>query len=80
VGADPPPTEKWDGNYSLRPAVDQLSPAEPFAVDGCVITPALFIPVGWWHRVEAREPSISMSFTNFVFPNEYIWQHPEKVG
>jgi hypothetical protein len=41
---------------------------------------ALFIPVGWWHRVEALEVSISMSFTNFVFPNDYVWQHPERRG
>jgi hypothetical protein len=38
---------------------------------------ALFIPVGWWHRVEALDTSISLSFTNFVFPNDYEWQHPE---
>jgi hypothetical protein len=36
----------------------------------------LFIPVGWWHCVEALETSISMSFTNFRFPNAYTWQHP----
>jgi ribosomal protein L16 Arg81 hydroxylase len=41
---------------------------------------ALFIPVGWWHRVEALSTSISMSFTNFVFPNDYVWQHPERLG
>ena len=34
---------------------------------------ALFIPVGWWHYVEALEPSISVSFTNFLWPNEFDW-------
>jgi mannose-6-phosphate isomerase-like protein (cupin superfamily) len=38
---------------------------------------ALFIPVGWWHCVEALETSISMSFTNFVWPNTYTWHHPD---
>ena len=33
----------------------------------------LFIPVGWSHHVRALEPSISVSFTNFVFPNSYRW-------
>ena len=33
----------------------------------------LFIPVGWSHHVRALEPSISVSFTNFVFPNDYRW-------
>ena len=33
----------------------------------------LFIPVGWSHHVRALEPSISISFTNFAFPNDYRW-------
>jgi ribosomal protein L16 Arg81 hydroxylase len=37
----------------------------------------LFIPVGWWHYVESLDLSASLSFTNFVFPNEYSWRHPE---
>jgi ribosomal protein L16 Arg81 hydroxylase len=37
---------------------------------------ALFIPVGWWHHVEALETSISVSFTNFLFPNTFSWQLP----
>ena len=37
---------------------------------------ALFIPVGWWHHVEALEMSISLSFTNFLWPNTYGWWHP----
>jgi ribosomal protein L16 Arg81 hydroxylase len=36
----------------------------------------LFIPVGWWHYVVATEPTISISFTNFVFPNEFDWYEP----
>jgi Cupin-like domain len=40
---------------------------------------ALFIPVGWWHRVEALDLSFSLSFTNFVFPNSYHWELPSIV-
>jgi ribosomal protein L16 Arg81 hydroxylase len=40
---------------------------------------ALFIPVGWWHQVESLEVSISLSFTNFAFPNDYYWEHPQIV-
>jgi hypothetical protein len=32
---------------------------------------ALFIPVGCWHRVEALDTSVSLSFTNFRFPNKF---------
>jgi len=37
----------------------------------------LFLPVGWWHHVRALDISISLSFTNFVFPNTYHWNNPE---
>jgi ribosomal protein L16 Arg81 hydroxylase len=37
---------------------------------------ALFIPVGWWHHVRALDLSVSVSFTNFLFPNHYGWNQP----
>lgn len=40
----------------------------------------LFIPVGWWHHVRALDTSISISFTRFVFPNQYKWAHPKMDG
>jgi hypothetical protein len=45
----------------------------------CVIGPgdALFLPVGWWHHVEALDASISMSFTNFAADNDFYSDYPE---
>jgi hypothetical protein len=37
---------------------------------------ALFIPVGWWHHVESLEPSISVSFIDFLHPNDFEWSFP----
>lgn len=31
----------------------------------------LFLPVGWWHYVHGLEISITMTFTNFVFDNDF---------
>jgi ribosomal protein L16 Arg81 hydroxylase len=34
----------------------------------------LFMPVGWWHHVRALEVSMTLAFTNFVFPNHFNWE------
>ena len=31
----------------------------------------LYLPVGWWHHVRGLEISITMTFTNFVFDNDF---------
>ena len=39
-------------------------------------TETLFLPVGWWHHVRALDVSVSMSFTNVIWPNHYTWDQP----
>jgi hypothetical protein len=36
----------------------------------------LFIPVGWWHHVRSLDISISVSFTNFIWPNHFDLRNP----
>lgn len=31
----------------------------------------LFLPVGWWHHVRGLEPTITITCTNFCFPNTF---------
>ncbi len=36
----------------------------------------LFIPIGWWHQVEALDFSISLTFTNFRWRNDWYQGFP----
>jgi ribosomal protein L16 Arg81 hydroxylase len=31
----------------------------------------LLVPVGWWHHMRALDISISVSLTNFIYPNRF---------
>jgi hypothetical protein len=41
---------------------------------------ALFLPAGWWHEVEAIEPSIHVSMTHFRQPNDLSFYRPGFLG
>lgn len=36
----------------------------------------LFIPIGWWHQVTALDFSVSLTYTNFLWPNNSYEQYP----
>ena len=59
-------------DYSKHPEFKDIQ------VQRLVLKPGevLFIPVGWWHHVRSLDVSITVSFTNFQFPNNYEWSHP----
>jgi Cupin-like domain len=60
----------WDN----EPLPAGLGDAERPPVIECVIGPgeAIFLPVGWWHQVEALSLSASVSFTNFARTNAHV--------
>ena len=31
----------------------------------------LFLPIGWWHQVVGIDTTITMTYTNFLWPNDY---------
>lgn len=41
---------------------------------------ALFIPIGWWHQVSALDFSVSITFTNFRWPNDGFRDHPTRAA
>jgi ribosomal protein L16 Arg81 hydroxylase len=60
-------------DYDRYPLFKQIKTIDVVLEPGEVI----FIPVGWWHYVRSLDISISLSFTNFVFPNHYEWNLPD---
>ncbi len=38
---------------------------------------ALFLPIGWWHQVRSSDFSVSITNTNFVWPNDFHSSFPD---
>lgn len=60
-------------DYEKYPSFRDVNIIEVVVEPGEVI----FIPIGWWHQVKALDISFSLSFTNFVFPNQFVHENPE---
>lgn len=62
--------------YSQWPGPDafaQLPELQRPTTITCTIGPGdtLFIPVGWWHHIEGLDTTMGLSFTNFVWDNDF---------
>lgn len=64
-------------NYYLTPSLDEAFGDRVFTVE---LSPgdSLFIPVGWFHEVTSLEPSITLSFLSFPWPNHFHWFRPPR--
>ena len=60
-----PEALKRGSSGAIRRHVFELLPGE-----------ALFIPVGWWHQVTALDFSVSLTATNFLWPNDAWRAYP----
>ncbi|CAN1209861.1 cupin-like domain-containing protein [Tumidithrix helvetica PCC 7403] len=60
-------------DYDRYPLFKQIKTIDVLLEPGEVI----FVPVGWWHHVRSLDISISLSFINFIFPNQYQWSFPD---
>jgi ribosomal protein L16 Arg81 hydroxylase len=36
----------------------------------------LFVPIGWWHQVRSLDFSITITYVNFTWPNQYHETYP----
>jgi hypothetical protein len=66
------------GVFSAADLEDPDAPAAPIPDDVSIIScdlnsgEALFLPVLWWHQVRSLSPSVSISFSNFIYKNEFV--------
>jgi hypothetical protein len=80
------PASQWDCVYNRvgvfsdvdaeRPDLRRFPKFHDATVINEVIEPGevLFMPVGWWHQVRALDVSITVTFTNFILPNRFLWE------
>jgi hypothetical protein len=85
VAAHPPtaPADHWqkfyyrgvdaDGTPGAPGLVERFPALEGLNVHQVMLDPgdALFIPLGWWHQVTALDFSVTLTHTNFRWPNDF---------
>lgn len=60
-------------DYSKFPALQNTTPIEVILKPG----EFFFLPIGWWHYIEAMDQSLTVTGTNFAFPNDFMAHYPQ---
>jgi LPS sulfotransferase NodH len=80
------PASQWACVYNNDGVFSDVDAADPdlekyprfrdAAITDFIVQPGevLFMPVGWWHHVQALDVSMTVTFTSFVFPNHFTWE------
>ena len=80
------PASQWRCVYNSEGVFSDVDAASPdldrypgfrgATMTDVVVQPGevLFMPVGWWHHVQALDVSMTVTFTSFVFPNYFTWE------
>jgi hypothetical protein len=66
------------GDLTAPDALARFPDLEGIRIHALVLAPgdALFIPVGWWHQVTALDFSVTLTHTNFRWPNDFHTTYP----
>jgi ribosomal protein L16 Arg81 hydroxylase len=62
--------------YYLASSLDDVFAPERIETVILEAGQALFVPVAWFHEVTALDPSITLSFVRFAWPNHFHWLGP----
>ena len=66
------------GDLSQTGIVAQFPKLDGLRVHEVILNPgeALFIPIGWWHQVTSLDFSVTITHTDFLWPNDFHAAYP----
>ena len=68
VDLENPDLAKWPRAADAQILETEVGPGE-----------TVFLPLGWWHHVTSLETSVSLSYSGFVFPNEFSYDNADNA-
>jgi ribosomal protein L16 Arg81 hydroxylase len=72
VFSDIPDLEDPDVDLALYPRLAELRCYDILLQAGEI----LFLPLGWWHQVKSLDFSVTITYTDFLWRNDYYSNYP----